>query len=56
MNARRKLNIAYFHGAVLLAAAVGVVARSQAGFWLALTILIGGGLHAGEIRTRPRGR
>ena len=56
MDARRKLNIACLNGEVLLAAAVGVVARSRAGFWLTPTLLIGGGFYAGEIRIRPRGR
>ncbi len=56
MSARHKLNIAYCNFAVLLAAAVGAVAQSWAGSWVALIVLIGGGLHAGEIRTRPRGR
>lgn len=50
MNARKKLNVAYFQGTVVLAAVAGVLAKSTAVFLVTLVILIAGALYAGEIR------
>jgi hypothetical protein len=52
MSARQKLNLAYFHGALILAALIGMAAQSWAIFWVALIVLTAGGCYAGEIRFR----
>lgn len=54
MNARHKLNCAYFIGSVLCAGATGLVLQSWSVFFLALLLLVGSNLYLGEIR--PGGR
>jgi hypothetical protein len=49
-NARDKLNVAYFNGAVLIAAIFGAIAGSWLVFFLVLGLLVVGGLMAGNIR------
>ena len=54
MGARTKLNQAYLNGALIVAAAIGLLAQSWTVFIIAALIGIGLSLYAGEIR--PRGR
>ncbi len=56
MNARNKLNVAAINGCLLVAALVGMMAESGAVFLLAFAALIAGGIAAGDIRPRPKGR
>ena len=53
MGARQKLNVAYFHGCLIVAGLVGLVAQSGTMFWLALVVSFGLCCHSGEIRHRP---
>jgi hypothetical protein len=50
MAARRKLNQAYFNGAMFLAALVGFVAQSWTVFVIAAAIGVAGSLVGGELR------
>ena len=50
MNARRKLNVAYFTGTVLVAAAAGIVCQSWLVFVVILVSLVLLGLYLGDIR------
>lgn len=56
MGARAKLNAAHINGALLVAGVVGYAAKSWLVFWLVLAVIIGGSLHSGGIRPRPRSR
>ncbi|MBA3413631.1 MAG: hypothetical protein H0U10_00195 [Chloroflexia bacterium] len=56
MGARQKLNAAYIQGGLLVAAVIGVLARSWAAFAAAAAILISLAVLGGEIRPRRRGR
>ena len=56
MNARRKLNRAYFAGSVLLAAAAGGLTQSMLVFIVALAVSVACNLYLGEIRLRRRHR
>ena len=56
MGARQKLNAAYVQGGLIVAAIVGIMGQSWIVFAAAAVILIGLGLHGGEIRPRSRGR
>ncbi|MDG3002834.1 hypothetical protein [Paludisphaera mucosa] len=56
MNARNKLNVAYFNGCLLVAAFVGAAAGSWAVFLLAVAGLAAAGVVGGDIRLKPRGR
>jgi hypothetical protein len=55
-NARRKLNVAYLNGILLVAAVSGLIAESWIIFALVLAVLAGGGVYGGEIRPSPRNR
>jgi hypothetical protein len=55
-TARHKLNVAYFNGAVIIAALIGMIAGSWAVFWIALAVLFVGGIYAGYIRPQSRRR
>src|SRR5436305_721899 len=52
MGARQKLNVAYGQGGLIVAALVGLLARSWAVFAAMCAVLIGLGLLGGEIRPR----
>jgi hypothetical protein len=55
MGARHKLNLAYFHGSLLLAAVAGWLLQSWLMFLVTLVLLVAFNLYANEIRpTRPR--
>jgi hypothetical protein len=56
MGARQKLNAAYFHGSLFLAAVVGGLAQSWPVFFVILAVLLVLNLYAGEIRTTRHGR
>jgi hypothetical protein len=56
MGARQKLNALYVQGGLILAAIVGVLAGSWVVFALTSAVLIGLGLHGGELRPRRRRR
>jgi hypothetical protein len=56
MGARQKLNAAYVQGGLIVAAIVGALTQSWIVFAAAAVILIGLGLHGGEIRPRSRRR
>ncbi|WP_165253241.1 hypothetical protein [Paludisphaera soli] len=56
MNARNKLNMAYFNGCLLVAAVVGSAAGSGAVFLLTIAALAAACVAHGNIRIRPRGR
>jgi len=56
MGARQKLNAAYVQGGLIVAAIIGALARSWIVFAAASVVLIGLGLHDGEIRPRSRRR
>ena len=49
-NARKKLNIAYFNGCLLVAVLLGMIAGSWAVFWVALVVTLVFGVYSGEIR------
>ena len=53
MGARQKLNAAYFHGCMIVAALVGLIGQSWTLFWLALVVSFAFCCHSGEIRHRP---
>lgn len=50
MGAKRKLNSAYFHGALGVAALVGAVTGSWSVFWLASAVLVVTSIYSGDIR------
>lgn len=50
MSARHKLNVAYFQGAFVFAGVVGLATLSWKIFFLALAVLMAGGLYGGDIR------
>ena len=50
MSARHKLNQGYIQGSLVLAAVIGAACGSWTVFWIAAAILVGLGLHSGEIR------
>ncbi len=56
MGVRQKLNVASFHGCLILAAVVGASAGSGLVFLLALIVLVVGGYVCGDIRPRGRAR
>jgi hypothetical protein len=56
MGARQKLNVAYAEGGLIVAVVFGLLAGSWTVFVVALAVLIGGGLGAGTLRLRGRGR
>ena len=49
-TARRKLNVAYLNGCLLVALLFGAIAQSWLVFGIALAVTIGCGVHGGEIR------
>ena len=49
-NARKRLNIAYFNGCLLVAVLFGLIAGSWAVFWVALVVTLALGVYSGEIR------
>ena len=51
-NARQKLNVAYFNGALIVSALFGLIA-SWFAFWIALAVMIACGVAAGDIRPKP---
>ena len=53
MNARTKLNTAYFYGSILLASMLGAATESGVVFFLALTVLVGSSIYNHEIRLKP---
>jgi ABC-type antimicrobial peptide transport system permease subunit len=55
MSARRKLNVAFVNGSLVVAAAVGLLAGSWPVFWIALVMLLVANIYRGDIRPpRPR--
>ena len=55
MSARKKLNIAFVNGSLVVAAAIGLLAGSWPVFWVALAVLLGANIYRGDIRPpRPR--
>jgi hypothetical protein len=50
MGARKKLNAVFLQGSLVVAALAGLIAQSGAVFILALAVLLGAGLYAGDIR------
>jgi hypothetical protein len=54
MNARNKLNVAYFNGCLVVAAVIGLLFQSWPVFVGALVVLVIGNLISGGIR--PKGR
>ena len=54
MGARQQLNLAYFHGCLLIAAVVGSMARSWTVFPTTPAVLVGGARYTDQIR--PAGR
>ena len=56
MGAKRKLNSAYFHGALGVAALVGAAAGSWPVFWLASAVLVATSIYSGDIRLGRGGR
>lgn len=54
MGAREKLNLGYFSGSLLLAAAVGGLAQSWIALFVSLAILLAMNVSANEIRLWKR--
>jgi hypothetical protein len=54
MNARNKLNIAFFQGSLLIAGLLGLALRSCSLFVVALIALVLVNLYAGNIRPNKR--
>lgn len=54
MNARRKLNVAFLNGSLLLAGAIGLWTGSCLVFAVALAALVMGNVWAGYIRLKRR--
>lgn len=50
VNARTKLNVAFFNGCLIVSAVSGWLAQSWAVFLAALAVTLGCGLYSGEIR------
>jgi len=53
VGARQKLNVAYFHGCLIISGLAGLVAQSWTLFGLALIVSFALCCHSGEIRHRP---
>jgi hypothetical protein len=56
MNARNKLNVAYFNGSVFVAGLLGLVIQSWPIFIASLITLVVGNLCSGGIRPKGRNR
>ena len=56
MGARHKLNEIHLLGAVGIAAIVGALAQSWTVFFIAVAILVGGSIYAGDVRFDRRHR
>ncbi len=56
MNARKKLNVAYLNGCLLVAGIVGIVAGSWPVFVVALAVVALVSIYTGNIRLGPRRR
>jgi hypothetical protein len=61
MSARTKLNLAFFHGALLVSGVIGMGSESWAVFFVVMAALLGGGWYVGDLRPGrtdrpPRGR
>jgi hypothetical protein len=56
MNARSKLNCAYFNGSVIIAGIIGLLIQSWPIFIVALIVLVVGNVLSGEIRPRSKNR
>ena len=56
MGARQKLNVAAMNGSLIIAALAGIVFKSWEVFIVVAVILVAGGVHTSDIRTRPRYR
>src|SRR5579871_5626461 len=54
MNARNKLNVAYFNGSVVIASLIGLELGSWLVFFLALVVLVIANLYDGGIRPNRR--
>ena len=54
MSARRKLNVAFFNGSLLLAGAISLWSESCIAFVVALVALVLGNVWAGYIRFKRR--
>jgi hypothetical protein len=54
MNARNKLNTAYFLGSLMLASVVGWLTGSWLIMLIGLAVLVGVNIHNGEIRGSKR--
>ena len=54
MSARRKLNVAFFNGSVVVAVIVGLLFGSWVAFAIVLVVLLIGNLLMGEIRPSKR--
>ena len=52
MTARKKLNVAFINGSVLLAGLIGYVCQSWIAFALALVLLLGMSIYAGDVRLK----
>jgi hypothetical protein len=50
MGARHKLNQFHLLGAVGIAAIVGLLTESWAAFFIAVAVLLGGSIYAGDVR------
>jgi hypothetical protein len=53
MGARQKLNAAFFNGAILLGVTFGLASQSFLVAICVFALLIGMGLHTGDIRPTP---
>ena len=56
MGARTKLNQIHLLGAVGIAAIVGVLVQSWVAFFIAVAVLVGGAIYAGDVRLGNRRR
>ena len=56
MGARHKLNQVHLLGAAGVAAVVGLLTQSWAAFFIALALLVGGAIYAGDVRFDRRRR
>lgn len=54
MNARKKLNVAYLHGALVFSAVVGLAMDSWPAFLITLGVLLAAAFYTGDIRPTSR--
>jgi ABC-type Co2+ transport system permease subunit len=56
LSARKKLNVAFINGALVVAALIGIVFRSWTVFLIVAVVLVIGAIYGGDVRQGPKRR